>query len=93
LAGPPPEIGELIPDEDDPAGKSDKIFSLIPYTPAFNATGQPAISLPLAVWENSGLPLGIQLVGDYGREDLLLGVSAQLEEARPWAGRRPALFG
>ncbi len=93
LAGPPPEIGELIPDENDPAGKSDKILSLIPYTPAFNATGQPAISLPLAVWENSGLPLGIQLVGDYGREDLLLGVSAQLEEARPWADRRPALFG
>ena len=92
LAGPPPEIGELVPDDDDPTGKGLAVLALIPYTPAFNVTGQPAISLPLASWKGTGLPLGIQLVADYGREDLLIGVAGQLEEARPWAGRRPPLF-
>jgi len=66
----------------------------IPYgifTASFNATGQPAISLPLH-WSEEGLPIGVQLVGDMGREDLLLRVAAQLEEAAPWAQRRPPVF-
>ena len=58
---------------------------------AFNVTGQPAISLPLH-WNDDGLPVGVQLVAPFGREDLLIRVAAQLERARPWAERTPPVF-
>jgi amidase len=58
------------------------------YTSPFNITGQPAISLPLH-WNADGLPIGVQLVAAYAHEDVLFRVAAQLEEARPWMGRRP----
>ena len=60
------------------------------FTAGFNASGQPAISLPLH-WSEDGLPIGVQLVAAYGREDLLIRVAAQLEQAQPWAGRWPEL--
>jgi amidase len=62
----------------------------VPFTPAINLTGQPAISLPLH-WTADGLPIGTHLVAEYGREDLLLAVASQLEQAEPWADRRPAV--
>jgi amidase len=61
----------------------------MPFTPVFNATGQPAIAVP-AGFGADGLPLSVQLVGRPGAEDLLYSLAGQLEEAAPWADRRPA---
>jgi amidase len=60
-------------------------------TMPYSFTGQPAISLPV-YWDGNGLPIGVQLVADLGREDLLLQVSSQLEQSLRWANRRPALL-
>ncbi|MDL4819578.1 amidase [Actinomadura opuntiae] len=59
-----------------------------PFTVLFNITGQPAISLPLGTGED-GLPIGVQIVAPYGREDLLFQVAAHLEQAMPWKERYP----
>ena len=61
------------------------------FLPVFNTTGQPAISLPLHQTAE-GLPIGMQLVAGAGQEPLLLALSAQLEQALPWSGRRPPAY-
>jgi amidase len=88
LATPPPKIGELRGTGPDGRSAEEKIFGLISFTPQFNVTGQPAMSLPLA-WSAAGLPLGVQFIADSAREDLLIRVAAQLEQAQPCALRRP----
>lgn len=89
LAEPPLAIGSLDPLPDDPMAGMRRAAEFVPFTPPFNATGQPAINVPLH-WNDDGLPIGVQLVAAYGRDDLLIRVAAQLEQAEPWADRRPA---
>ncbi|GAB1689775.1 amidase [Krasilnikovia sp. M28-CT-15] len=80
---------------DDPehtaAGWLDTLFAYGPFTSLFNVTGQPAVSLPLG-HSAEQLPIGVQLVAGYGREDRLIRVAARLEEAMPWRDRTPPGF-
>ena len=85
----PPPIGWLT---DPAAGPGGRIREVMVFTSQFNVTGQPAISLPLHV-SPAGLPVGVQLVAGYGREDVLLRVGSQLEQAHPWSSRRPRVYG
>ena len=73
---------------DDPLQPIVAATPMAVFTSGLNMTGQPAISLPLHTSE-AGLPIGVQLVAPYGREDVLLRVAAQVEEAAPWADRLP----
>ncbi len=90
LAEPPARIGEFDDDPDSPMAPMIRSAQYVAFTPAFNASGQPAISLPMH-WTPEGLPVGVQLVAAYGREDVLFRVSAQLEDAQPWAHRHPSI--
>ena len=90
IAEPPPVLGTFDSPPDNPLHGLFRAAEVVPFTPPFNVTGQPAISLPLH-WNADGLPIGVQLVAAFGREDLLLRVAAQLEAAQPWADRRPPI--
>jgi len=87
LSMPPPLLGSFDSPPDNPLHGILLAASLIPFVVPFNISGQPAISLPLH-WTDNGLPVGVQLVAAQGREDLLVRVAWQLEEARPWADKR-----
>ncbi|MCU1426140.1 MAG: Amidase [Actinomycetia bacterium] len=91
---PPFALGSFDPNRDPSA--SGRMARMVTFTSPFDATGQPAISLPLHWTEPTAdaptLPVGVQLVAPYGREDLLLRVASQLETAAPWADRHPPGF-
>jgi amidase len=86
VGGRPPELGWFTAAGPEQEGL--RIVSFIPYTAQFNMTGQPAISLPLHQTPE-GLPVGVQLVPAYGREDILIRIASQLEQAAPWSERHP----
>ncbi len=91
MGEPPPPLGTFDDSGPDPMAAFERAFLAGCFTAAFNASGQPAISLPLH-WTADGLPVGVQLVAPLGREDLLLQVAAQLEQAVPWADRFAPTF-
>ena len=84
---PPPLVGELVSTEDEPMRNSLRSIPYAAFTSPFNATGQPAISLPTG-FSSDGLPIGVQLVAAYGREDLLIQVGSQLESEIHWSNNR-----
>ncbi|MEM7254134.1 MAG: amidase [Pseudomonadota bacterium] len=86
LATPPPTLGFLVSGHE--RERTTRLASTVPYTPQFNVTGQPAISLPLH-WTASGLPIGVQFVAAPGRDDVLITLAAQLEQACAWQNRWP----
>ncbi len=91
MAETPPPLGSFDDSGPEPLAAFERAFVDCCFTAAFNASGQPAISLPLH-WSEDGLPIGVQLAAPLGREDLLLRVAAQLEQAVPWADRTPLVF-
>ena len=88
LASPPVPLGYIESTPEEPMLGFDRAADFVPYTPVQNATGQPAMSVPL-YWNDEGLPIGAHFVARYGDEATLFRLAAQLEEARPWAQRRP----
>jgi len=88
IAVPPPPIGWLS----DPELGTERLTSILQFTPQFNVSGQPAMSLPLH-WSHSDLPIGVQFAGPIDDEALLIRLAAQVEAAAPWAHRLPALYG
>ncbi len=68
------------------------VFDYSPFCAAFNASGQPAMSVPLH-WSDAGLPIGVHFAGPMGSDATLIALAAQLEAARPWASKRPPFPG
>jgi amidase len=91
MGEPPPPLGSFATNTEDPIQTIHRGETTAAFTALINATGNPAISLPLA-WSDEGLPVGVQLIAPLGREDILLRVASQLEEAHPWADRLPQTF-
>jgi amidase len=91
MGEPPTRLGEFAPDPEDPTSPLKRSVPTGGFTAYWNSSGQPAISLPLH-WSEEGLPIGVQLVAPYGREDLLIRIASQLEAARPWVDQVPSVF-
>jgi amidase len=88
LAEPPLPLGSFDARPGNPLQGLQRAVAFVPFTPICNVTGQPAMSVPL-FWDAEGLPVGTHFVGRFGDEATLFRLAAQLEAARPWAGRQP----
>ncbi|WP_374428122.1 amidase [Tabrizicola sp.] len=95
LAEPPAKVGRFNHETEDYLGYRvgpDGIFAYSPFCAVFNASGQPAASLPLG-WSGSGLPIGIHLAAAFGQDETLIALCAEIERAAPWAGKRAPMAG
>jgi amidase len=89
LASPPVPVGYF--DEVEPAENFERQKRFTPYTALYNISGQPAVNLPL-FWNSANLPIGVMLAAGLGDEATLISLSAQIEAARPWRERHPAIW-
>jgi amidase len=90
LGEPPVPLGTFDAQPDDALAGIKRATAFVPFTPICNVTGQPAMSVPLYRNEE-GLPVGSHFMGRFGDEATLFRLAAQLEQARPWAARRPPI--
>jgi amidase len=93
LAEPPARVGRFAHTTEDYVGYRigpGGIFAYSPFCAVFNASGQPAASLPLG-WSATGLPVGIHLAAAFGQDETLIALCAEVERAAPWTGKRAAL--
>ncbi|MBT5779153.1 MAG: amidase, partial [Rhodospirillaceae bacterium] len=90
LAQPPIKLGTLDQNAEGVDAKewTKRVFEWCAFTPLYNSTGHPAVSLPLH-WTEGGLPVGMQFAATMNGEATLIRLAAQLEEAQPWADKRP----
>jgi amidase len=91
LGEPPVPLGTFDDSPGNPRHGFERALEFVPFTALQNATGQPAMSVPL-YWNEQGLPIGTHFVARFGDEATLFRLAAQLEQARPWAQRRPPVF-
>lgn len=87
-----PEIGHIDPVNLEPKEVNRRQGRVFPFTPPFNYSGQPSLSLPLEMSEN-GLPIGMMFTAKFADEATLFRLAGQLEKEAPWAGRRPQVWG
>ncbi|MBL8770000.1 MAG: amidase [Phenylobacterium sp.] len=92
LGTPVPEIGFIDPVNLEPREVNRRQGRVFPFTPPFNYTGQPSMSLPLHM-DSAGLPIGMMFTGRYADEATLFRLAAQLEKETPWKDRRPQVWG
>ena len=95
FAEPPAKIGRFNHETEDYVGYRtgpNGIFADSPFCAVFNASGQPAASLPLS-WSRHGLPIGVHLAAAFGQDEVLIALCAEVERAAPWAAKRAPMAG